>query len=160
MPKEHGLGLYLAINLQIARNPGRIVASSKSEISIEMGSWPQGDSILKTTEHVLSTNSDPRTASVAPPLSQHGQHMDVIKVSAGSRSTAVAGAVAGVVREHGRAEVQAIGASAVNQAVKAIAIARGYLELDGIDIFCVPSFTEVQIDNQERTAVRLSVEQR
>lgn len=86
--------------------------------------------------------------------------MDIIKVSAGSRSTAVAGAVAGVVREHGRAEVQAIGASAVNQAVKAIAIARGYLELDGIEILCIPSFTEVEIDSQERTAVRLSVEKR
>lgn len=86
--------------------------------------------------------------------------MEVIKVSANSRSTAVAGAIAGVIRDSRNAEVQAIGASAVNQAVKAIAIARGYLELDGIEIVCVPSFTEVDIDGNERTAVRLSVETR
>jgi len=86
--------------------------------------------------------------------------MDIIKVAATSRSTAVAGAIAGVMREKGWADVQAIGAGAVNQAVKAVTIARGYLELDGIDIVCVPSFVEVMIDDQERTAVRLSVEKR
>ena len=86
--------------------------------------------------------------------------MDVIKVSAKSRSTSVAGAIAGVIREHGRAEVQAIGAGAVNQAVKATAIARGYLTLDGIDVVCVPSFTEVEIDDQERTALRFLIEPR
>lgn len=86
--------------------------------------------------------------------------MEVIKVSANSRSTAVAGAIAGVIRESRSAEVQAIGASAVNQAIKAIAIARGYLELDGIGIVCIPSFTEVDIDGNERTAVRLSIEAR
>lgn len=86
--------------------------------------------------------------------------MDVIKVSAKSRSTSVAGAIAGVIRENGRAEVQAIGAGAVNQAVKAAAIARGYLTLDGIDAVCVPSFTEVEIDGQERTALRFVVEPR
>lgn len=85
---------------------------------------------------------------------------DVIKVSARSRSTAVAGAIAGVIREHGQAEVQAIGAGAVNQAVKALAISRGYLDRDQIDIFFVPHFTEVDIDGQERTAVRFSVEQK
>ncbi|MFL7794787.1 MAG: stage V sporulation protein S [Anaerolineae bacterium] len=86
--------------------------------------------------------------------------MDIIKVAATSRSTAVAGAIAGVMREKGQVDVQAIGAGAVNQAVKAVTIARGYLELDGIDIVCVPSFVEVSIDDQERTAVRLSVEKR
>lgn len=86
--------------------------------------------------------------------------MDIIKVSTRSRSTSVAGAIAGVIREHGRAEVQAIGAGAVNQAVKAVAIARGYLALDGIDVICIPAFTEVAIDEQERTAVRLVVEPR
>lgn len=85
---------------------------------------------------------------------------DVIKVSAKSRSTAVAGAIAGVMREHHYAEVQAIGAGAVNQAVKALAIARGYLGRDAIDIVFTPYFTEVAIDGQERTAVRFSVEQR
>jgi stage V sporulation protein S len=82
---------------------------------------------------------------------------EVIKVSAKSRSTAVAGAIAGVIRQHERAEVQAIGAGAVNQAVKALAIARGYLERDDIDIACTPYFTEVDIDGAERTAVRFKV---
>jgi stage V sporulation protein S len=86
--------------------------------------------------------------------------MDIIKVSTRSRSTSVAGAIAGVIREYGRAEVQAIGAGAVNQAIKAVAIARGYLALDGIDVVCVPAFTEVSIDGQERTAVRMVVEPR
>lgn len=85
---------------------------------------------------------------------------DVIKVSAKSRSTAVAGAIAAVIREHRYAEVQAIGAGAVNQAVKALAIARGYLEGDQIDIVCIPYFTEVDIEGQERTAVRFVVEPR
>jgi len=85
---------------------------------------------------------------------------DLIKVSARSRSTAVAGAIAGVIRQYDYAEVQAIGAGAVNQAVKALAIARGYLERDEIDIVCTPFFTEVDIDGNERTAVRFKVEAR
>jgi stage V sporulation protein S len=85
---------------------------------------------------------------------------DIIKVSAKSRSTAVAGAIAGVIREHQRAEVQAIGAGAVNQAVKALAIARVYLERDSMDIVFVPYFTEVDIEGQERTAIRFKVEVR
>ncbi len=84
--------------------------------------------------------------------------MDLVKVAANSRSTSVAGAIAGIVREKGRVDVQAIGAGAVNQAIKAIAIARSYLELDNIQIVCVPSFSEVIIDGKERTAIRLSVE--
>jgi stage V sporulation protein S len=86
--------------------------------------------------------------------------VDTIKVSAGSRTSAVAGAIAGVIREHHRAEVQAIGAGAVNQAVKAIAIARGYLHEDGLDIICIPEFTTVDIEGKERTALRLTVEPR
>ncbi len=86
--------------------------------------------------------------------------MDLIKVAASSRSTAVAGAIAGVMREQRQVDVQAIGASAVNQAVKAVTIARGYLEEDGIDIICIPQFVEILIDGQERTAVRLHVEER
>ncbi len=82
---------------------------------------------------------------------------ELIKVSAQSRSTAVAGAIAGIMREQGYAEMQAIGASAVNQAMKAIAIARGYLEQDDMDLAIVPSFTEVQIEGNERTAVRLAI---
>lgn len=96
------------------------------------------------------------------PLEVHPHDItpDLIKVSARSRSTAVAGAIAGVMRQHDMAEVQAIGAGAVNQAVKALAIARGYLERDEIDIVCTPFFTEVDIDGSERTAVRFKVEPR
>ena len=83
--------------------------------------------------------------------------MNVIKVSAHSRSVAVAGAIAGVIRDCRHAEVQAIGASAVNQAIKAVAIARSYLELDGIDIVCHPEFVEIEIEGKERTAVKLFV---
>jgi stage V sporulation protein S len=86
--------------------------------------------------------------------------MDIIKVAARSRSTAVAGAIAGLVRERGRAEVQAIGAGAVNQAVKAVAIAKGFLALDGIDVICIPAFTEVDIEGKKRTAIKLTVEPR
>jgi stage V sporulation protein S len=84
--------------------------------------------------------------------------MTVIKVSARSRTAAVAGAIAGVMRENNRAEVQAIGAGAVNQAVKAIIIAKGYLADEGVEIACIPSFVNVLINDQERTAVRLIVE--
>ncbi len=86
--------------------------------------------------------------------------VDTIKVSAKSRSTAVAGAIAGVIREHKHADVQAIGAGAVNQAIKAIAIARGYLQQDGLDIVCIPAFVEVDVSGEERTAVRLAVQVR
>jgi stage V sporulation protein S len=85
---------------------------------------------------------------------------DIIRVAAQSKSTAVAGAIAGVVREQGRAEIQAIGAGAVNQAVKAAAIARGFLALDGLDVICIPSFADVEIGGQERTAIRIAVEPR
>ncbi|TFH37679.1 MAG: stage V sporulation protein S [Anaerolineales bacterium] len=86
--------------------------------------------------------------------------MNVIKVASESRTSAVAGAIAGVVREHKRAEVQAIGAGAVNQAIKAIAIARGYLQEDGFDIVCIPEFTTVDISGKERTALRFIIEPR
>lgn len=86
--------------------------------------------------------------------------MTIIKVSSGSRTSSVAGAIAGVVRDNNRAEVQAIGAGAVNQAVKAVAIARGFLQEDGLDVICVPEFTTVDIEGKERTAIRLVVEPR
>ena len=84
--------------------------------------------------------------------------MDLIKVSATSRTAAVAGAIAGVVREHHRAEVQAIGAGAVNQAVKALVLATGYLKNDGIDVTCVPEFADVTIEDKVRTAIKLVIE--
>ncbi|MCL4263357.1 MAG: stage V sporulation protein S [Anaerolineae bacterium] len=86
--------------------------------------------------------------------------MSVIKVSARSRTAAVAGAIAGVIRESQKAEVQAIGAGAVNQAIKAIVIAKGYLAEEGVNVVCDPSFVEVSIDGQERTAIRILVEPR
>ena len=84
--------------------------------------------------------------------------MNMIKVSATSRTAAVAGAIAGVVREHQRAEVQAIGAGAVNQAMKALILATGYLRLDGINVSCVPEFVEITIEDKVRTAIKLVVE--
>ena len=86
--------------------------------------------------------------------------MEMIKVSANSRTSAVAGAIAGVIREHKRAEVQAIGAGAVNQAVKALVLATGYLRSDGIEVCCVPEFVDVEIDDKIRTAIKLVVEPR
>jgi len=84
--------------------------------------------------------------------------MDIIKVSANSRTSAVAGAIAGVIREHKHAEVQAIGAAAVNQAVKALVLATGYLRNDGISISCVPEFADVTIDDKLRTAIKLVID--
>ena len=84
--------------------------------------------------------------------------MDVIKVKANSRTAAVAGAIAGVMREHKHADVQAIGAGAVNQAVKALVLAKGYLAEDGIDIMCVPEFVDVEIDTKVRTAIKIVVD--
>jgi stage V sporulation protein S len=86
--------------------------------------------------------------------------VEPLKVAAHSRATAVAGAIAGVVREAGRAEVQAVGAGAVNQATKAVAIARGYLALDGIDVICIPAFADIMIADQERTAIKFIIEPR
>jgi len=86
--------------------------------------------------------------------------MDIIKVAATSRTSAVAGAIAGVIREHKHAEVQAIGAGAVNQAVKALVLATGYLKTDGIDIVCVPEFVDVQIEEKVRTAIKLVIDPR
>ena len=84
--------------------------------------------------------------------------MDLIKVSATSRTSAVAGAIAGIVREHHRAEIQAIGAGAINQAVKAMVLATGYLKNDGIFVSFVPEFADVTIEENVRTAVKLVVE--
>ena len=86
--------------------------------------------------------------------------MDIIKVKATSRTAAVAGAIAGVMRENKHAEVQAIGAGAVNQAVKALVLAKGYLAEDGINVVCIPEFVDVEIDTKIRTAVKLIIEPR
>jgi len=86
--------------------------------------------------------------------------VDVLKVSADSDPNSVAGALAGVLREQGNAELQAIGAGALNQGVKAVAIARGYVAPSGIDLICIPAFTDIEIDGEERTAIKLIVEPR
>jgi stage V sporulation protein S len=87
-------------------------------------------------------------------------NVDIIKVSGTSRTSAVAGAIAGVVRENNRAEIQAIGASAVNQAIKALTLAKGYLANDGFDIIFTPEFVDVDIDGKVRTAIKFVVEPR
>lgn len=86
--------------------------------------------------------------------------METLRVSAKSKPNTVAGAVAGVIREKGIVEVQTVGAGALNQAVKAIAIARGFLAPSGIDLVCVPSFSDILIEGAERTAIRLLVSPR
>jgi stage V sporulation protein S len=86
--------------------------------------------------------------------------MDVLKVSAQSNPKSVAGALAAVLRERGSAEVQAVGAGAVNQAIKAVAIARGFVAPNGINLIAIPAFAEIVIEGEERTAIRFIVEPR
>ena len=86
--------------------------------------------------------------------------METVRVSGKSRPNAVAGAIAGLVRLHGEVEVQAIGALAVNQAVKALAIARSYVAADGLDLWCAPGFVKLELDDEERTAMKLQVSAR
>lgn len=86
--------------------------------------------------------------------------MEVLKVSAKSSPNSVAGALAGVLREKGTAEIQAIGAGALNQAIKSVAIARGFVAPSGIDLVCIPAFTDIEIEGEERTAMRLIVQPR
>ncbi len=84
--------------------------------------------------------------------------IDVLKVSSKSNPNSVAGALAGVVRTSGSVEVQVVGAGALNQAIKAIAIARGYMATSGQDLMCRPTFADIRIDGESRTAIRLEVE--
>jgi stage V sporulation protein S len=86
--------------------------------------------------------------------------VEVLKVSSKSNPNSVAGALAGVLRQSGAVEVQVVGAGALNQAVKAIAIARGFVAPSNIDLVCIPTFADIEIDGQSRTAIRLSVEDR
>jgi len=86
--------------------------------------------------------------------------MEMLKVSSSSKPKSVAGALAAVIREEGRAELQGVGAGAINQAVKAIAIVRGFIAPNGIDLVAIPAFSEIEIDGQERTAIKFIVEPR
>lgn len=81
-------------------------------------------------------------------------------MSTKSNPNSVAGALAGVIRTSGTAMVQVVGAGALNQAIKAVAIARGYVAAGGIDLVCVPTFAEVEIDGESRTAIRLHIQDR
>src|SRR5437868_5267564 len=114
-------------------------------------------------ESTMSDIGDMKEIGKIDAAQSHGggaEGTEILKVSAHSRPSAVAGAIAAVIRNHGRADVQAIGAGATNQAIKAIAIARDYLQPNGIDIVVVPAFIDVTIADEERTAIRLVVESR
>ncbi|MBY0755595.1 stage V sporulation protein S [Clostridium sardiniense] len=86
--------------------------------------------------------------------------MEVLKVSTKSNPNSVAGALAAIIKEKNIVEIQAVGAGAINQAIKAIAIARVFVAPSGKDIICVPAFTDIIIDGEERTAIKLIVQPR
>ena len=86
--------------------------------------------------------------------------MEVLKVSTKSNPNSVAGAIAGLVKESNKAEMQAIGAGALNQAIKAVAIARGFVAPSGKNLVCIPAFAEVQVEGEERTGIKLIIESR
>ena len=89
-----------------------------------------------------------------------GETVEVLKVSSKSNPNSCAGALAGVLRQHGAVEVQVVGAGALNQAIKAVAIARGFVADSGLDVVCIPTFADIEIDGESRTAIRLLVEDR
>ena len=86
--------------------------------------------------------------------------MEVLKISSKSNPNSVAGAIAGLVKENDRAEMQGIGAGALNQAIKAVAIARGFVAPSGVDLVCVPAFAEVEVEGEDRTGIKILVESR
>ena len=86
--------------------------------------------------------------------------MELLKISSKSNPNTVAGAIAANIKESGKSELQAIGAGAINQAIKAIAIARGFVAPSGIDLICVPAFAEVTVENEGKTGIKLIVEPR
>lgn len=86
--------------------------------------------------------------------------MEILKVSSKSNSNSVAGAIANLFKERNRVEIQAIGAGAINQAIKAIAIARGFVAPSGKDLICIPAFSDISISGEERTAIKLILEAR
>ncbi|MDI6711813.1 MAG: stage V sporulation protein S [Anaerosomatales bacterium] len=103
--------------------------------------------------------SSPYRSESAQPTQQEA-YVEVLKVSSKSSPNSVAGALAGVIREHGAVEIQTVGAGALNQAIKAIAIARGFVAPMGQDLVCTPAFADIEINGEERTAIRLLVEPR
>lgn len=85
------------------------------------------------------------------------EKIDILKVSSKSNPNSVAGAIAGQIKESGKVEIQAIGAGALNQAIKAIAIARGFVAPSGHNLVCIPAFAEVEVDSEDRTGIKLIV---
>lgn len=106
------------------------------------------------------THSKHRRRTHMPEHFENGQHAGCLKVSSKSSPASVAGAIAGMIKDGSCVEIQSVGAGAVNQAVKAIAISRGFLSPIGIEIVCVPSFADIVIDGEYRTAIRFNVERR
>ncbi|MCI8999665.1 MAG: stage V sporulation protein S [Clostridia bacterium] len=82
---------------------------------------------------------------------------EILKISSKSNPNSIAGAIAGQIKENGKLELRAIGAGAINQAIKAIVIARGFLTPSGIEIVCIPAFTQVKFDGEERTGMKLII---
>jgi stage V sporulation protein S len=105
----------------------------------------------------LSTERASGRAVTVVPSSLGGRLIETLRVSAGSRPNAVAGAIAALLRQEGSVEIQAIGPHAVNQAVKALAVARAYLVDDALDLTAAPSFVKLELQDEERTAVRFEV---
>jgi stage V sporulation protein S len=104
--------------------------------------------------------SQPRIGRRKQKKKKDKNEREVLKVASKSNPTSVAGALAGVIREEGKVELQAIGAGAINQSVKAIAISRGYVAPSGIDLICVPAFVDIEIDGEERTAIKFIIQPR
>lgn len=104
--------------------------------------------------------NSPNSIRPQHPSAKEVPQTEVLKVSSKSKPNSVAGALAGVLGEKGAAEIQAIGAGALNQAVKAVAIARGFVAPSGLDVICIPAFTDVEINGEKRTAIKLTVEPR
>jgi stage V sporulation protein S len=154
---EHGVETEVAAQQAGARQPHTPAWATATEVAPDDEDEDEGEDI-QPYANGGSVNGAVVAADGAA-LVEH-RNGDVLKVSARSRPSAVAGAIAGVVRENGRAEVQAIGAGATNQAVKAVAIARDYLRETGIEAICLPAFIDVIIENEDRTAIRLVVEPR
>ena len=83
------------------------------------------------------------------------EKIEILKVSSKSNPNSVAGAIAAMVKEYGKVELQAIGAGALNQAIKGIAIARGFVAPSGIDLVCIPAFADVEVEGEDRTGIKL-----
>ncbi len=119
----------------------------------------KNDEFIKTKLNwpLISSRSRSKIILLRVYTKEEVNFMETLKVSAKSNPNSVAGALAGAIRENGKAEIQAIGAGALNQAIKAVAIARGFVAPGGVDLICIPAFVDIEIDGEERTAIKLLV---